>query len=306
MGYKLAGFDVLGGVELDPRMSALYVKNLKPKHEFVEGVGDFLARPDSGIPPELFDLALLDGSPPCSTFSVSGSRAKAWGKKKRFREGQASQVLDALPMAWVALALRLRPRVAVMENVTGMIKGDAVGFVREVVSAMRSGGYEAQVFKLDASRMGVAHRRERVFVICRRADLALAPLRLAFDEAPIAAEDVLRDLDPGDKDSLTPETRRLWACTLPGRSLKHAHLRGSRFNAYKLRPSSPANTIVSASGMFHWAEPRHLTGAEIRRLQSFPDDYDFLDQDPQYVCGMSVPPLMAQRLALELRRQWLG
>jgi DNA (cytosine-5)-methyltransferase 1 len=45
---------------------------------------------------ELFDIDILDGSPPCSSFSMSGSREKAWGKNKKFREGQANQVLDDL------------------------------------------------------------------------------------------------------------------------------------------------------------------------------------------------------------------
>lgn len=50
----------------------------------------------SNYPNELFKLDILDGSPPCSTFSLAGEREKNWGKNKKFREGQASQVLDDL------------------------------------------------------------------------------------------------------------------------------------------------------------------------------------------------------------------
>jgi DNA (cytosine-5)-methyltransferase 1 len=49
-----------------------------------------------------------------------------------------------------------------------------------------------------------------------------------------------------------------------------------------------------------------LSGAEVTRLQSFPDDYNFCKAKPQYVCGMSVPPFMTQRVALEIGRQWFG
>ena len=65
MGYKLAGFEVLGGVEIDPEMSKIYVKNHNPKYEYLMGVQDFKNIPDKDLPPELFDLDILDGSPPC-------------------------------------------------------------------------------------------------------------------------------------------------------------------------------------------------------------------------------------------------
>jgi DNA (cytosine-5)-methyltransferase 1 len=75
MGYKLAGFQVLGGVEIDPRMSAIYVANHAPKYEYMESIVDFVQRSDDSLPSELFKLDVLDGSPPCSTFSMAGDRA---------------------------------------------------------------------------------------------------------------------------------------------------------------------------------------------------------------------------------------
>jgi hypothetical protein len=58
------------------------------------GVQEFNKLPLNKIPADLFELDILDGSPPCSSFSMAGSREKAWGEKKKFREGQAHQVLD--------------------------------------------------------------------------------------------------------------------------------------------------------------------------------------------------------------------
>ncbi len=54
--------------------------------------------------------------------------------------------------------------------------------------------------------------------------------------------------------------------------------------------------------MYHYSEPRLITYAEAKRLQTFPDDYDFMDIDGRYVCGMSVPPFMTQRVALEVAK----
>lgn len=59
----------------------------------------------------------------------------------------------------------------------------------------------------------------------------------------------------------------------------------------------------------HDQEPRNLSALELTRIQSFPDDYKYSkpgDRHAGYVCGMSVPPYMAQRVALEIGRQWFG
>ena len=87
MGYKLAGYDVIGGVEIDKKIAAVYKKNMKPKYFYEMGVADFNKIPDHELPPELFGIDILDGSPPCSSFSMAGSREKKWGKKTYFREG---------------------------------------------------------------------------------------------------------------------------------------------------------------------------------------------------------------------------
>lgn len=72
MGYKLAGCDVIGGIEIDPEMMAVYRANHRPRHSYLMGVQEFVKPPNGPIPPELFDLDILEGSPPYSTFSMAG------------------------------------------------------------------------------------------------------------------------------------------------------------------------------------------------------------------------------------------
>ena len=62
MGYKLSGFDVLGCNEIDVKMITAYKKNHNPKFAFCEPIQTFKLRED--LPPELFELDILDGSPP--------------------------------------------------------------------------------------------------------------------------------------------------------------------------------------------------------------------------------------------------
>ena len=111
MGYKLAGCDVVGFCEIDPRMAAVYEANLKPKHKYVMDLRDFNALED--LPDELYNLDILDGSPPCSTFSTSGIREKSWGRAKRFAEGQKVQTLDDLFMVFLDTVEKLKPKTVV-------------------------------------------------------------------------------------------------------------------------------------------------------------------------------------------------
>ena len=94
MGYKLAGFDVIWCNEIDPRMNRIYVINHRPKYNYLEGIQTFKLK--KNLPQELYNLDILDGSPPCSSFSSQGKRELDWGKEKKFREGQTVQVLDTL------------------------------------------------------------------------------------------------------------------------------------------------------------------------------------------------------------------
>ena len=155
MGYKLAGYRVLGGVEIDPRMMAGYRENHHPEHSYLMSVRDFVNIPDHDLPPALFELDVLDGSPPCSSFSLAGARQKKWGQKHKFREGQAEQVLDDLFFEFIDIAAKLKPRIVVAENVKGLIIGKARGYVKQIFRRFREAGYRCQLFLLDASSMGV-------------------------------------------------------------------------------------------------------------------------------------------------------
>lgn len=181
MGYKRAGFEVLGGVEIDPQMAKLYEKNQKPKYLYVEDLRDFNDRED--LPDEIHGIDILDGSPPCSTFSMAGHREKSWGKKKKFREGQKEQTLDDLFFVFLDTVERLKPKVVVAENVKGIIAGNAKGYCREVISRFKGLGYDVQVFLLNAAEMNVPQRRERVFFVANRC--GFPALRLDFNERPI-------------------------------------------------------------------------------------------------------------------------
>lgn len=138
MGYKLAGFNVIGCNEIDPRMMEIYNKNFSPKYKYLMDIREMLKEKD--YPDELLNLDILDGSPPCSVFSIAGRREEGWNSEKVFREGQAMQRLDDLFFAFIELAKRLKPKIIVAENVKGLITGKARGYVHEIVRAFNLGG----------------------------------------------------------------------------------------------------------------------------------------------------------------------
>jgi len=303
MGYKLAGYNVLGGVEIDPKMMELYKTNHKPKHSYLMGVKEFCKIPNKELPGELFDLDILDGSPPCSSFSMAGNREKNWGDKKKFREGQAKQVLDDLFFDFIDIVEKLQPKVVVAENVKGMIQGNARGYVKQIFQALRSAGYSCQLFLLNAAFMGVPQQRERVFFVANRIN---APdLVLDFCEKPIAIKNAIKNKAPINPKPMSTKAKPFWESTPLGGLFSECGSETGKMNR-RSNPSKPSWTITANVSTYHWNEPRRLQEKELIAIQTFPQDYNFLGQGVGYVCGMSVPPFMMQRLSIEIEKQLLA
>ena len=313
MGYKRAGCEVIAANDIDPQMAWHYQHNLKPKHYFLCPIRDLLT---ANLPPELFELDILDGSQPCSTFSIAGSREKAWGKKKHFREGQAEQVLSDLFFDYLDLVAHLKPKVAIAENVKGMILGNAKGYSKLVMQRFREIGYRPQLFLLNSADCGVPQRRERVFFCALRNDIQKPMLKLAPKNRWVSAGEATVDLqmltDAEKNDTKASELeKKYWNATNPGNSLSEGveklTKKRSWFNCYRIPKNTPAGTLTASHNCFsHYSQPRHLTFREWKRLGSFPDDYHAkTDKIGKYMIGMSVPPKMTEVVARAVVQQWL-
>lgn len=293
MGYKRAGCEVIAANDIDPEMAWHYKTNHNPRHYFLCPIRDLLT---AELPTELFELDILDGSPPCSTFSMAGSRESAWGKEKHFREGQSKQVLSDLFFDWIALVERLRPRVAIAENVKGMLLGNAKGYTRMVVRELERIGYRVQVFLVNAADCGVPQRRERVFFCCSRSDLNVPPLTLAPRHRWVSAGEALSDLR-----EILPTLAMVTASN-------QRHTLANRTRPWAFDQPSPTlvaggtNELIDQKGRL-----QSWTFQDCLRLGSFPDDY--VAKSPKlgkYMIGMSVPPKMTEAVARAVMTQWLG
>ena len=304
-GYKMSGFDVIGCNEIDPEMMTIYKKNHNPKYSFLESIETFKLRND--LPDELFNLDILDGSPPCSSFSTAGSREKTWGKRKKFREGQANQVLDDLFFHYIDLAKKLKPKVVVAENVKGMLMGNAKGYVKQIIGLFNVAGYDVQLFLLNGATMGLPQKRERVFFVCKRKDLGWNKLKLGFNERPIPLKEAFKNVtDFNGKSQEHTKAYQYWKKCSLGKSFSTVHPKGSYFNMYKLSPNMPAVTLTAYPTQYHWKECRLLSKEEGCLASSFPLDYRFKStQLALYQMGMSVPPLMMHKISEQIYKQWL-
>ncbi len=322
MGYKLAGFDVLGCNEIDPKMMEAYKANHNPKYAFLEPIQTFKMRED--LPQELYELDILDGSPPCSSFSMAGNREKDWGKDKVFREGQAMQILDTLFFDFIDLAKKLQPKVVVAENVKGLLLGEAKQYVRQIYREFDLAGYYVQHWLLDASKMGVPQRRERVFFICLRKDLAKPflyqqdmftvnpKLELNFNEPEIN----FSEISQSDEKELDEKYRNLYNKIKEGESV--GDYMGWGFNDNKAFWNKPLQTITAnhransmGAGIIHPKQFRKLNNIEFCLGGTFPLDYDFNigkgnENFVPYLIGMSVPPVMTAQISTQIYSQWLS
>ena len=273
------------------------------------------------LPDELYNLDILDGSPPCSTFSMAGSREDSWGKMKHFREGQAEQVLDTLFFDFIDLAERLQPKVVVAENVKGLLMGEAKDYVRRIYDSFNQAGYYCQHWLLNAQNMGVPQRRERVFFICLRKDLAepflynanlfeqVPFLRLEFKELMIPFREVVdysgREI-PGQKTKLLWENREFGDGDQSNAVIRLYGKKSNFHQSYVYLDKICPTLASKETCLILFDQPRYLGRSEVCCISSFPQDYNFMTENPHYVCGMAVPPIMIAKISLEIHKQWLS
>lgn len=303
MGYKRAGFRVLGCCEIDPAINAIYKQNLHPRFSYAMDVRDFNKLDE--YPDELMSLDVLDGSPPCSTFSMAGDRECAWGKQKRFAEGQKLQTLDDLFFVFLETVGRLKPKVVVAENVKGLVLGNAKGYVNEIVKRFGLLGYEVQLFLLNASRMGVPQTRERVFFVANR--MGYGKLELEFREKPVTFGQVREPngIPLSDKvDASVFRYARHGESNLKN-AMKRKTGKASRFNDVLLWDDCVPPTLCASGCVTRMCDLTRATPRDLLNIATFPQDYAAPPGKAQFVAGMSVPPSMMANVAHEIKRQWL-
>lgn len=302
MGYKLAGCEVIGCCEIDKKMNDVYVKNHHPKYNYLMDIRKFNEIPNEELPEELFNLDILDGSPPCTTFSMAGDREESWGKKKKFREGQAEQTLDDLSFVFIDTVAKLKPKVVIMENVEGILLGEAITYVQRIYKQFKDIGYSVKHYLLKGEYMGVPQTRHRVFFIALRNDnkFDFDELDMSFNYEPILYKHFKSKDEKIANGKMSSAIKQIRQGESIANCMKRVYGVYSGIT-HKLCDEEKVFPTQIAGHADMWLKSgNHPSESDVITAQTFAQDYDFGGQSVEYTCGMSVPPIMIKRIVTRL------
>lgn len=303
LGYRMAGYRVLWANEFNPNAQETYRLNhpesyLDPRSIREVQAEDILQR--CGL--RSGELDLFDGSPPCDSFSTSGKVSKLWGQVKDY--AHTEQRTDDLFFEYIRLLRGLRPRAFVAENVSGLVKGPSKGVFLEVLAALKAAGYRVACRLLDAQFLGVPQRRVRTIFVGIRSDLQRDPV---FPK-PLPYVYSLREAIPLPPTPSLPVEPQAWMRGSLSEQEYHRLKQGEKSKKYRdlirTSPELPCPTLLSATphNPLHPFSPRCFSIAEMKRISSFPDDFEFRGAYSQQWTrmGQCVAPLMMQAIARAL------
>ena len=333
-GYKLSGGNILA------------------VNEFVESARDTYKAnyPDTPIMPDDIkqisgddilkvanikkgELDILDGSPPCSAFSIAGKRDKGWDQEKSYSDGKKVENIEDLFFEFIRVAEQVQAKVIIGENVAGITMGTAREYFNRIVNGFGKIGYEAVGKVMNAAEHGTPQARQRCFFVAIRNDV-MDKLGINFmnmesliypepnkKEDTISLREAIEDVDNDPEevqmllDFVEGSFQKKWIELLPFSPTKHRkpsdpefieiNPKQSMFNMIRPAPDLPCPTLTQAgqkkglSGVFHYDSNRKLTIKELKRVMGLPDDFklqgDF-DQQAERV-GRMVAPLMMKELS---------
>jgi len=328
-GYRLAGGKILCINEFVKEARNTYHENypntpilpddIKKLH--LEGRHELLDAANIGAG----EVDILDGSPPCSAFSMAGSVVQGsghsigFGKTKKYSDGKQVENIEDLFFEFIRIAKDIKPKVIVGENVSGLLMGEAKHYYWKITVAFENAGYNVSSMLLDSSHYGVPQTRKRVIFIAVRKDvtdaIGLTSLNIAgiFPEKSsevVTSGNAFSDLVYDEEeikmltDSFTKGSHFVTASKMPLDPKKvltgcDYHPKGHHFNMKRISRFKPAPTITASGGCIHWSELRKLTLCETRRLTSLPEDFKLTGKWEQKSerMGRMVPPLMMKAIA---------
>jgi len=330
-GYKLAGGNVLVVNEFVDAAVDTYKENYPDtpviKDDIKKLTGkDFLelAKISKG------ELDILDGSPPCSAFSIAGKREKGWDKTKKYSDDKQVENIEDLFFEFIRIANDIQPKIIIGENVAGITMGEAKEYYNRIINEFSNIGYEAVGKVLNSADYGTPQARQRCFFVAIRNDImgkiGLNFMNMESEVYPVPSGTKVTLKQAIDNIQNDPEEEKMlldfvqgsfqkkWIELLEFNPTKHLkpsdpkyieiNPKQSMFNMIRPCPDLPCPTVTQAgqkmglSGVFHYAKNRKLTIQELKRVMGLPDDFKLsgkFDQQAERV-GRMVAPLCMKSL----------
>jgi DNA (cytosine-5)-methyltransferase 1 len=335
-GYRLAGGKILAINEFVEEAQNTYRENY-PNTTIVPGdikklTGTYLME-QAGV--KVSELDILDGSPPCSAFSMAGSishgggntHADAFNKTKQYSDIKGVENVEDLFFEFLRVAKDIKPKVIIGENVEGLTMGEAKEYFHKIQNTFEEIGYLVVANVLDASYFGVPQSRKRCFFIGVREDVAekvginfMTMYQLYPDKNDFRTTlgEAINDVVNDDKEELDYLFDKISPEKAVGKTLMKMpkdpdkvltgmdyHDKGHHFNLKRSSLRKPCPTITAmgnlagVAGTCHPLEDRKFTIKELKRIMSLPEDFKLTGKHKQQSerIGRMVPPLMMKALA---------
>ena len=170
-GYKLAGGDCRFVNEFQQVAVDTYLENWPNTPHICGDIKDVTGAQImemTGI--KKYELDILDGSPPCPPFSMSGTKKAGWGKEK-MAYGMKQKNIEDLTWEMIRIAGEMMPKVIICENVKGLTMEYAKQHLDRMVTDFEALGYSTTFKVLNGIHFGVPQKRQRVFIVSVRNDV---------------------------------------------------------------------------------------------------------------------------------------
>ena len=170
-GYKLAGGDCKFVNEFQQVAVDTYLANWPGTPHICDDIKNITGKQImemTGL--KVGELDILDGSPPCPPFSMSGTKQKGWGKEKT-AYGMKQKNIEDLTWEMIRIVGEMKPKVVICENVKGLTMDYAKSHLDRMVEDFEKEGYTTTYKVLNGIHFGVPQKRQRVFIVSVRNDV---------------------------------------------------------------------------------------------------------------------------------------
>jgi site-specific DNA-cytosine methylase len=285
IGYKKSGIDMIGGCDIDKNQLKVYEENHKSTHCDLKDVRYFLENDVE----YLHNLDMIDGSPPCTNFSVMHIfRKDKQFQERKCKEGGILQSIESLVLDYLNIIMKYRPKFFVLENVINLKKQYKWYLDQCVNDSMVNNEYKLQLIELNPKDLGGYTSRNRMFLIGVRNDIYTNDIDFSFK--PI--HNILNDIkDKLEWKPLPPSSLKRW------RYMKGYEDNISKsYSEYFVDFNSTIGVInTKEHRFFNFDEPKSLTPKSLALIQGINYDLSkYTDSRIIYLVGMSVHPLSSE------------
>lgn len=329
-GYKMSGGDIRFVNDFQEICIQNYLHNYPDTPHICSDIRNLTGKQilkKIGMKPR--ELDVLDGSPPCPPFSMSGSKKKGWNKTKKVY-GKLQSNIEDLTFDFIRLAKTIQPKVIICENVKGLTMTPVQSHFQKMISEFQGIGYQTEFKVLNSVDYGVPQKRERVFIVSVRNDIleelghqingiVFPSFTSRIFPSPLkgqySLQDAIFDLLKNKKNVQEGEilenvmrdnskydlVKKLKKNPIAYQSVGDINLNGSLFQTRRVPWDEPSHCLTekgletSFSTHIHPEKDRGLTTYEAMRIMGLPQDFELLgslDERLGVIGLMVAPPQM--------------